>query len=230
MPGAAASLALAAAALAPLVQGGAVQPPWHVVTLPQQTKPVTQFSAEMVDGREAVRVTADKSYGNLVHDWPATAPMPQRLRWAWRLQQPNSAEDLRHKSGDDTPVKVCLSFELPLDRVPFFERQLLLLARARAHQNLPAATLCWVWGGAEAKGAMIVNPFTARVRYVVLRNAQDASGVWFEESRDIAADFRRAFGDESPEVPPLTAFIVGGDADNTGSHTVAHVAALRTEP
>ena len=230
MPGAALSLVLAGAALAPLVQGGALQPPWHVMGLPQQSKPFTQFSAETVDGREAVRVSADKSYGNLVHDWSSAAPLPQRLRWSWRLQQPNLAEDLQRKEGDDTPVKVCLAFELPLQRVPFFERQVLQLARTRTGQHLPAATLCWVWGGAEAKGAMIVNPFTGRVRYIVLRNAQDAAGAWFEENRDIAADFRRAFGDESPELPPLSAVIVGGDADNTGNHTVAHVAALRTEP
>lgn len=230
MPGGALSLVLAGAVLAPLVQGGALQPPWHVMGLPQQSKPFTRFSAETVDGREAVRVSADKSYGNLVHDWPAAAPLPQRLRWSWRLQLPNPAEDLLHKAGDDTPVKVCLAFDLPLERVPFLERQLLQLARARARQPLPAATLCWVWGGAEAKGAMIVNAFTARVRYIVLRNAQDAAGAWLDESRDIAADFRRAFGEESSEVPPLSAVIVGGDADNTGNHTVAHVAALRTEP
>lgn len=230
MLGAAASFALAAAALAPLVQGGAVQPPWRVVGLPQQAKPLTQFSAETVQGREAVRVQTNGSYGNLVHDWPADAATPRRLRWSWRLQQPNPQADLRQKAGDDTPVKVCLSFDLPLARVPFVERQLLQLARSRASQDLPAATLCWVWAGGEAKGALIDNAFSRRVRYMVLRNRQDPLQAWVDESRDIAADFQSAFGDEGPELPPLGAVIVGGDADNTGAHSVAHVAALRTEP
>jgi hypothetical protein len=230
MPGGVLSLVLAGAALAPLVQGGAVQPPWQLVGLPQQTTPLTQFGAEVMQGREAVRVQAAGSYGNLVHGWPAEAATPRRMRWSWRLQQANAQVDLRQKAGDDTPVKVCLGFEMPLERVPFLDRQILQLARTRTQQPLPAATLCWVWGGAEAKGAMIVNAFSARVRYIVLRNAQDATGTWFEEDRDIAADFRRTFGDESPELPPLSAVIVGGDADNTGNHSVAHVAALRTEP
>ena len=235
MPGSAVSLALVLAVLAPLVSPGslmnvpALNPSWRVVTLPQQTLPVTRYSAEVVDGRAALRVQTDGSYGNLVHELPAAAA-PRRLSWAWRMQQPNALADLRTKSGDDAAVKVCMSFDLPIDRVPFIERQLLRLARARTGQDLPAATLCWVWAGAEAKGALLDNPYTRRVRSIVLRNASDALGSWMEESRDVAADFVRAFGDESAELPPVTAVIVAGDSDNTGVSTRAHVSALRVEP
>ena len=106
----------------------------------------------------------------------------------------------------------------------------LKLARSRSGQDLPAATLCWVWGAAEAKGALLPNAYSRRVRYIVLRNREDALATWFEESRDVAADFRRAFGDEAADVPPLTALIVAGDGDNTGGASVAHVSALRLEP
>ena len=229
MPGAAASVLLAAAVLAPLVQGGAVQPPWRLVTLPKQTLPVTLYKAESIDGRDALRIQAQGSYGNLVHDLPSITA-PSRLRWAWRLQQPNPAMNLRIKAGDDAPVKLCMSFDLPLDRVPFAYRQRLSLARAFVGEALPAATLCWVWGHAEPAGAVLPNPYTHRVRYLVLRTAQDAPGTWFEENRDVAADFRLVFGDESTAPPPVTALIVSGDADNTGGASVAHVAALRAEP
>ena len=229
MPGAAASVLLAAAVLAPLVQGGAVQPPCRLVTLPKQTLPVTLYKAESIDGRDALRIQAQGSYGNLVHDLPSITA-PSRLRWAWRLQQPNPAMNLRIKAGDDAPVKLCMSFDLPLDRVPFADRQRLSLARAFAGEALPAATLCWVWGHAEPAGAVLPNPYTHRVRYLVLRTAQDAPGTWFEENRDVAADFRLVFGDESTAPPPVTALIVSGDADNTGGASVAHVAALRAEP
>lgn len=231
MPGAAASLALAAAVLAPLVQGDALQPPWRVVALPQQTLPVTRYTPERVDGREAVRIEAAGSYGNLVQALPL-AEAPRRMRWAWRLQQANAAMDLRSKAGDDAPVKVCLSFELPLEHVPFVERQLLRLARARTGEPLPAATLCWVWGRAEAVGALLDNAYTRRVRFIVLRNAQDPLATWLEEDRDVAADFRRAFGAEWPgaQPPPVSALIVSGDADNTGGVSLAHVAALRAGP
>jgi hypothetical protein len=219
-----------AATLPPLIEGDHVAAGWRTALLPQQgSKPVTQFSAERIDGRAALRVDADRSYGNLVFDL-APGPLRPRLRWSWRLQVPNAAADLNQRSGDDAAVKVCVSYDLPLDQLPFTDRQFLRLARAGSGQALPAATVCYVWAGTEPRGALIANAYTRRVRYIVLRSAIDGVGVWLDESRDLAADFLRAFGDESPQVPPLIAVIVGGDADNTGLHTVAHVTALRFEP
>ena len=157
-------------------------------------------------------------------------PAPRTVRWSWRVQQANGKTDLRSKAGDDGAVKVCMSFDLSMDRVPFLERQALRLARASTDQTLPAATLCWVWGGVEAKGELLPDPYSRRVRYIVLRQSQDALATWFDETRDVAADFRRAFGDESMDVPLVTAVIVSGDGDNTGASTAAFVADLRVEP
>ena len=217
-------------ALPPLVDdAGAVGAGWRVATLPDQKPPVTRYTAETVAGRPALRIEATASYGNLVHTLPGVQA-PRTLRWDWRLQQPNRAVDLRRKAGDDAAVKVCLSFDLPLEAVPFVERQLLRLARSRSGEALPAATLCWVWAGAEERGALIDNAYSRRVRFIVLRNGSDAAGAWLQESRDVAADFLRAFGDETASVPPLTAVIVAADADNTGGRSVAHVQGLESEP
>jgi hypothetical protein len=223
------ALAQAALPLPPLVVGPALGAGWQPALLPGQTMPATRYSAEMVGERAALRLQAQASYGNLLHALPGVAA-PSRLQWAWRVAQPNPGTELRSKAGDDVAAKVCLSFDLPLAQVPFGERTLLRLARSRTGQNLPAATLCWVWGGPEAVGSLIDNAFSRRVRYLVLRRAADATGAWFEESRDIAADFLRAFGDETQTLPPLTAVLVGADADNTGGSSVAHIAELRFAP
>lgn len=229
----AAAQALGAPALPPLAgeagEAGGTGPGWRVVTLPRQTLPVTRYAIEPVDGRPALRIEARASYGNLVHE-PASSGAPRTLRWSWRLAQANPAANLRTREGDDSPVKVCLSFALPLERVPFVERQLLRLARARTGDELPAATLCWAWDAREPADTLLPNAYTRRVRTLVLRGAADAPGRWFDEVRDVAADFRRAFGDESAELPPLVAVIVAGDADNTGASSVAHVAGLRFAP
>lgn len=216
-------------ALPPLVLGSALGAGWRAANLPSQQLPVTRYTAEAVDGRAVLRVEAQASYGNLVHT-PAPGPLPARLAWSWRLQRANPGTNLRSKAGDDLAAKVCLSFDLPLERVPFGERMLLRLARARTGEPLPAATLCWVWSGAEAVGSVIDNAYSRRVRFIVLRNAGDATGTWFEESRDIAADFQRAFGDEASAPPPLVAVLVGADADNTGGHSLVYLDALRFLP
>jgi hypothetical protein len=110
---------------------------------------------------------------------------------------PARAADLRSKAGDDTAAKVCLSFDLPLDQVPFLERQAAALARARSGEPCPRHAVLGV-GRAEAVGSLIDNAYSRRVRYIVLRNAADAAERWVDERRDVAADFRRAFGDEAP--------------------------------
>jgi hypothetical protein len=224
--------AVAAQPLPPPVQGGALHPAWRVAGLPQQKPPLTRYAAVAVDGVEALQLDARASYGNLVIDLPGRAA-PARIAWRWRLEQPNQALDLATKAGDDSPAKVCLAFELPLAAVPFVERQLLRLARAKTGEPLPAATLCWLWGRAEPAGAMLDNAYSRRVRMIVLRGQADAPGRWFDEERDVAADFRRAFGDEwtdAARLPPLAALIVGADADNTGAASRAFVAGLRVEP
>jgi len=233
MPGAAASLALAGALagalLAPMVDGGGLGAGWRVATLPQQKPPVTRFTPERVQGRVALRVEADGSYGNLVHGF-VQPPVPAMLAWSWRVQAPAPVSDLRSKAGDDAALKVCLSFDMPLAHMPFWERQALRMARARTGEALPGATLCWVWGGSDPRGTVHDNAYTRRVRYIVLRSAADATDTWVEERRDVAADFQLAFGDEAKQMPPLTAVIVSGDADNSGGRSVAFVADLRLEP
>jgi hypothetical protein len=232
MIGAAASVAaaaLAASALAPLVTASlAIDPAWRAAGLPKQKPPPTLYRAEVAGGRPALRIEADASYGNLVHAVDS-APAAGTLSWAWRVDRPNPATNLAAKAGDDVAARVCISFALPIERVPFVERQLLRLARMQSGLDLPAATLCWVWAGAEDRGALIDNAYTRRVRQIVLRNRSDAPATWFEERRDIAADFARAFGGEAPEPPPVTAVIVAGDADNTRAATLAYVADLSWE-
>lgn len=215
----------AAQGLVPPIDGqGQLSPRWRVAGLPQQKAPLTRYSAARVDGRAALQIDADASYGNFVLD--ATGqPVPRRLSWSWRVDRPNPAADLRIKAGDDT-ARVCLSFDLPLQRVPFMERQLLRMARSASAEALPAATLCWVWGVQEAPGSLVDNPYSRRVRYLVLRGQADGDGRWYREQRDVAADFQRAFGDESPDLPPLAAVVVAGDADNTGGQSRAFVSGL----
>lgn len=213
----------------PVDEQGRLSARWRVVGLPQQKAPPTRYAAVSVDGRAALQIDAESSYGPLVLEM-AGQSAPRTLSWSWRMDLPNPAADLRTRAGDDTAARVCLSFALPLDQVPFLERQLLRVARARSGETLPAATLCWVWGTDETVPSLVDNPYSRRVRYLVLRGRADGTGRWFDERRDVAADFRRAFGDESAEVPPLAAVIVAADADNTAARSRAFVAGLSFGP
>ena len=209
----------------PAGPGDAPPPPWLVIGLPQQSKPFTKFSVVNLDGQRALRVEAQASYGNLVHPLLEN-PGAHRLSWRWRLDEPIPGADLRRKGGDDSPVKVCALFDLAASAVPFVERQILRIARLRSGETLPAASVCYVWDAHLAPGTVLDNAFTRRVRMVVLRGPESALHAWVSEQRDVWADFKRLFGDEADAVPPLVGVAIGADADNTQSHSLAHVATI----
>jgi len=209
--------------------GGAPAPPWHVAGLPRQKKPFTRFSLVDLEGRHALRVEADSSYGNLVHPLhtDGTALM---LSWQWRVDEFVAGSDLRTKNGDDTPVKVCVFFDVPIAQVPFVERQVLRMARAASDEPLPASTVCYVWDRTLPAGTVLDNAYTHRMRYMVLQGGAQNLHRWVAEHRDVGADFLRLFGNESSQIPHIVGVAVGADADNTHGHSVAHVADLVLAP
>ncbi len=215
--------------LRPWTSAGPPPPPWHVVGLPQQTKPYTRFAIVDLDGRHALRVEAESSYGNLVHAVAAQSG-PLHLAWSWRIEKPLEDADLRQKRGDDVSVRVCAFFDEPMGDVPFIERQLFRIAQSRSAEPLPTATLCYVWDTQLPVGTVLPSPFTRRVRYVVLESGRGAPDRWVAERRDLVADFKRAFGDEAAIVPPVIGVAVGGDADNTHGHSIAYVADVSFSP
>lgn len=212
---------LAWSALPPLHEGA----DWRFVGIAHKTP--TRFAAVELDGAPALRIEAEGSYGNLVHALPAGTAAGV-LQWQWQVEQRNDAADLTRRGGDDTTLKVCALFDLPDERVPFVERQLLRIARKVSGEPLPAAVLCYVWDAALAPGSALDSPYSRRVRYLIARGPEAPLQRWLDERHDLAADFRRLFGDESPDaLPPLTALVIGADADNTHARSVGFVRALR---
>jgi hypothetical protein len=204
--------------------------PWRVSGLPQQTKPFTQFSVVEIDGKRALKVEANESYGNLVHPLQL-ATKAAHLAWQWRVEQLVEGADLRVKSGDDTTLKVCVFFDLSMDKIPFGDRQLLRFARSKTTDAVPGATVCYVWDTQLAAGTTLDNAFTKRMRYIVVRSGAQRLNQWVAERRDVIADFTKLFGAESgDEVPPIIGVAIGADSDNTHTKSVGYVSGIALEP
>ena len=205
---------------------------WQVQGIPGGKIALTQFDAVTLDGSKVLRIQTNKSYANLTYTFKpgplaATIPTtPSMLRWRWRLDQPVANADLRRKEGDDDAIKVCAFFDMPLDQLPFWERTLLRIARARTGQYLPSATLCYVWDPKLAVGTDLPNAYTQQVRYLVLNAANSPLQQWVSYTRDIRADFLRSFSAVATTVPPLLGIGFGADADNTGGASLAYVNGL----
>ena len=158
---------------------------------------------------------------------PITAPI-KTLQFSWRLDKPLLRANLKSKSTEDAALKVCLSFDMPLDKVPTGERLLFRLAQLVSQDKLPTATLCYTWAQADAVGSVVPSPVTSRVRYLVLNSANEPLQTWVPHTRNVGADFLKAFGSETSVVPLVTALVIGADADNTKDTSLAYVSDLVT--
>jgi hypothetical protein len=212
-------------------QGSQPPAPWQVLGLPERyAKPLTQFDLTDVDGQHVLRVRADKSWGTLAHPVAEVVKPTSTLRWRWRLDQPLPKADIHAKATEDSPLKICLSFDMPIDQVPVGERSFLRLAQLLSREKLPTATLCYIWGNKEAVGYEQASLFTGRVRFIVLANEGTPLKTWLLKERHIYADFLMAFGQETQAVPALSAILVGADADNTQSTSLGYVGDVQLAP
>jgi hypothetical protein len=202
--------------------------PWHFVGLPARyALPATLFDIAEIDGIKVLRVSANKAYGNMVHDW--TGPL-ESIKFRWRLDTPLLKANLKSRKTEDIALKVCLSFDLPAEQIPTGERTTFKLAQFFSRDKLPTATLCYVWAHAEAVGSEFASPYTGRVRYIVLNSGESLLKTWQEHQRDVKADYLKAFGTESQKIPSVTAIIVGADSDNTLDSSLGYVADIVVQP
>ena len=153
---------------------------------------------------------------------PALAPRVQ-LCWRWRFDKPLLDADLRRRDGDDSPLKFCALFDLPIEQLGFVERNLLRTARTITSEKLPAATLCYVWFSTLPAGTLLRDASTERLRMIVMDRRKQRLGQWVLHSQNLAVDFLRAFGQESLTVPPLIDILVDADSDNTACQSLVYV-------
>ncbi len=219
--GVAATLA-APGAFSAMPAGGAFADGWSVTTLPDIAP--TRYTLSDDGGRTVVRADATGSAASLIRSVRWDAAAQPWLDWRWRVDRVVADSDITTKQGDDFAARLYVFFDFPFDELSLFERTKLRVARWLYGEQVPAAALCYVWANREPPGTTAWNAYTSRVRMVVLRNADDAVGEWTDERRDLAADFRAAFGD----VPPVvTGLAIAADTDQTGERVTAWFGDIR---
>ncbi len=232
-------LVLSACALGPLAEGDDIasarwaqasfqhdpQQPWHHLSLPG--KRATRFQSVRLDGRDAVSVTADASASMLRKRLRIEPGALGRMSFSWKVPELIAQADMAERDADDAPVRVVLAFEG--DRSTWSARNAMLseMARVLTGEEMPYATLMYVWCNRRAPGTVIVNPRTDRIRKLVVESGPQRLGRWLDYERDVRADFIRAFGEEPGA---LVAVGVMSDTDNTRTHAQAWYGALRMAP
>jgi hypothetical protein len=206
---------------------GAVLPPgWRPLNLAKIPPPEMRLVQD--EGATVLQSRAAAAAGTVAHELDVSPAERGILAWRWKVDRVVAGADLAQKSGDDFAARVYVFFDVPVESLSFGARARAFLARAIWGEKLPTAALCYVWDNRHPVGTSGWNPYTDRVRTVVLRSA--SPGAWASEARDLEADFRAAFGSQwAGPVPRVTGIAIGNDTDQTGETATAWFGDLRLE-
>ncbi len=194
-----------------------VPPGWEVTKLPKVPR-TTIYRIVDDGGVRVLQADAQASMAGLTHRLRVDPRANPRLTWRWKVSRVVDQGVFGTKRGDDFAARVYVLFDYDVTRLPFATRMKLKLARTLYGDAVPAAALCYVWDARAPEGSSAWSPFTDRMRMIVATSGATRAGQWVTVERDVAADFRAAFGEEAP---PIIAVAVATDTDNTGESVTA---------
>jgi hypothetical protein len=198
---------------------------WQHKTFPG--KAASRFRYARLDGRDTISAHADGSASMLRQKVRIEPEELARVRFSWKVPGLIPLADMAVRDTDDAPVRIVLAFEGDRSRLSPRDAALSELARALTGEEMPYATLMYVWCNKREPGSVIVNPRTDRIRKLVVESGARRLNQWLDYERDIRADFERAFG-EKPGA--LVGIGIMTDGDNTHSSTQAWYGPLRFVP
>jgi len=120
------------------------------------------------------------------------------ITWRWRAGTPLRGADLKRRSGDDSPIRVVITFQ-------------------------DGRSIVYAWGNREGRGESFASWAGRNRMVVVLQRAEDADGSWHEERRDPFSDYRRLWNN-APK--PIVSIGIAADTDALKMRSAAEVGDL----
>ena len=120
------------------------------------------------------------------------------LSWRWKVANTIAKGDSRTRAGDDYAARIYVVFPHW-----FF---------------LKTRTLNYIWANRLPKDATQLSTFTSNDMMIALESGPGKVGQWVSARCNIVEDYRRAFGEEPPDVGMIA---IMTDTDGTGETAMA---------
>lgn len=198
---------------------------WQTHRFPGKSE--TVFSYQRQDGRDAMLAQADASASLLRQVVRVPPEQLGRLSFSWKVPALINEADMTRRDMDDSPVRVLLAFDGDRSRLSTRNAMMSELARALTGEDMPFATIMYVWSNSLPPETVLPSPRTDRIRKIVLESGPSQLGRWLSYERDIRADYERCYGE-----PPgaLIGVAIMTDTDNTQSQSQAWYGPVRLLP
>ena len=155
-----------------------------------------QLVTDVGTGQVVLRAVAERSASGMMQRLdvdPANRPI---VAWRWRVVDLITAADNQDRYSEDAPARLMLFFDGDKAMLPAGEQMLMETAHLLTGQELPYATLMYVWENRFAQETLLRSSFTRQVKMIVVGTGRDRIGTWRTFQRNYVDDYRRAFGVE----------------------------------
>lgn len=146
------------------------------------------------------------------HDYPM-------LEWRWKPASLIASADNAVRQKEDSPVRVIVGFDGDATKLSAADQRAMQIASGLSGQELPYATLMYIWENKAAVDTIIPNARTQRVQMLVVESGARGVNEWHTYTRNLMEDFRRAFGEEPGKIISIG---IMTDTDNTGEEVEAY--------
>lgn len=191
---------------------------WRRWTLSKFKKP-TDYKLVDYNGRTVVKARAQASASGLVHKLDIDPRDYPLLTWQWKTTALIKTANNRTKHLEDSPLRVVVTFEGDKDKLSLADRMFADNVRLLTKQELPYATLMYIWENQVPVDGVLPNLHTTRIKMIVAESGAGKVGQWHDLARNVYEDYRRAFGEEPGRI---TSIAVMTDTDNTGESVLAY--------
>jgi hypothetical protein len=169
---------------------------WRDETFKKKAK--TAYSLVTENGRTVLKAHSRQAASGLLKKVQLDPKKYPVLRWSWKVEKTLKREDVTKKSGDDFAARVYVVFP----RTFFWQTR----------------ALNYVWAAKLPKNTAVPSPYTGNAIIVAVESGEEKAGNWVSEERNIYEDYKRAFGEEPPQ---LGGVAVMTDTDDTGDEVTA---------
>ncbi|CAM3701575.1 DUF3047 domain-containing protein [Polynucleobacter antarcticus] len=190
---------------------------WHFYRIAPHKKN-TVYRLENYQGRTVLAANSKVSASGLAVKLTPRTVQNLSLQWEWKAVGAIPKADNAEGHHDDAPLRILVAFDGNKTKLPLKEKFTFEMASLISGQEMPYATLMYIWSGKSPVNTIINNAHTSRIKMIVVDSGWENLGNWHKHERDLAADYKLAYG-----VAPgnLIGIALLTDTDNTKSETRA---------
>ncbi len=179
----------------------------------------TAYRLQNYQGRTVLKAESNQSASGLAVKLKPRPSQHLWLKWEWKAVSPLDKANNLDKYADDAPLRVMVAFDGDRSRLTMKDRMVAEMAQIMSGQEMPYATLMYVWSPKGQLEQIKSNPYTDRVKLIAVDIGRENLGQWRQHQRDLTADYIKAYGYAPGN---LIGIALMTDTDNTKSQTKAY--------